>query len=380
MDSLSRPIRLALELVLTKGRTSIRPGDPIRDDEIKGAFGYISESLRASAVMRRFPSVRVKASLGAGRWSFIPWIAFLDERETNTTKSGVYCVILVRQDMSGVYLTMMRGVTEPKERLGNNHEAREWLKASAIQSRRFCTDLLQAGFSLDNEVDLRSKTEPGRDYEAAIIAHKFYPADALPEDADLLRDLDDLLDAYGNYLRSHGEITAPEIDQEAPPRNASTGGRPRSWVFQGNPRVFDVCSAVSELRELTWLVTRYRNEINVGDRVFIWQSGSRAGVVALATVLTSPAAIEDGEVERSFRLLPMPDNERKTHRVRLRVDWVFHEIITKQTWMEHEVLRSAPIITMPSGTNFPLSDEQADLALAMVMKSVHGNQSLCFGV
>ena len=47
---------------------------------------------------------------------------FLDVRETGTTQHGVYPVLLFRQDMTGVYLTLAQGVTEPKQQ-GRAHAA-----------------------------------------------------------------------------------------------------------------------------------------------------------------------------------------------------------------------------------------------------------------
>ncbi len=57
--------------------------------------------------------MQVKASTGLGNWAAVPWIAFLDSRETNSTQSGVYPVLLFREDMTGVYMTIAQGVTQP---------------------------------------------------------------------------------------------------------------------------------------------------------------------------------------------------------------------------------------------------------------------------
>ena len=51
------------------------------------------------------PMIRVAWSVGQGNWARVPWIAFLDERETKTTQRGIYVVLLFREDMSGVYVT-----------------------------------------------------------------------------------------------------------------------------------------------------------------------------------------------------------------------------------------------------------------------------------
>ena len=53
----------------------------------------------------------------------------MDRRETVSTQQGVYGVWLFRKDMTGVYLTLNQGVTEPYKRLGTAG-AREFLGKS----------------------------------------------------------------------------------------------------------------------------------------------------------------------------------------------------------------------------------------------------------
>ena len=64
----------------------------------------------------------------------------------------------------------------------------------------------------------------------------------------------------------------------------------QTWIFQGNPDQFDLDTYLgTSPTQLPWLVTRYAQQIAVGDRVFIWRTqGSAkavAGVVAEATVV-----------------------------------------------------------------------------------------------
>jgi hypothetical protein len=71
----------------------------------------------------------------------------------------------------------------------------------------------------------------------------------------------------------------------------------RTWIFQGNPDDFDIDGYLAARpAELLWLVTRYANEIAVGDRVYLWRnqgtSGAVAGVVAEG-IVTAPPALRD---------------------------------------------------------------------------------------
>src|SRR5580692_8071116 len=89
-----------------------------------------ARALELSAPVKKRPTIKVVASAGKGNWALVPWISFLDERETTTTQRGVYAVILFRADMSGLYITLNQGVTEPKDTLGRP-KAREALQRRA---------------------------------------------------------------------------------------------------------------------------------------------------------------------------------------------------------------------------------------------------------
>jgi 5-methylcytosine-specific restriction enzyme B len=139
--------------------------------------------------------------VGQGVWANVPWIALLDERETTSTQHGVYVVYLFREDMSGVYLTYIQGVTN----LFNDFsaaKARQKLVAQAAEMREHADELSEYGFSLDNDVDLRTKGQLGRRYKLSTIAHKFYPESSLPDDQELLYDLERLLQVYDAYLET----------------------------------------------------------------------------------------------------------------------------------------------------------------------------------
>ena len=66
----------------------------------------------------------------------------------------------------------------------------------------------------------------------------------------------------------------------------------RAWIFQANPKYYDIDAALANLREISWSVNQYKQSISAGDAVFLWRSGPEAGIVATATVLAAPAATD----------------------------------------------------------------------------------------
>jgi 5-methylcytosine-specific restriction protein B len=164
-------------------------------------FKALADALsRVEPVLAR-NSLKVDWSVGSGNWARVPWIAFLDDRETTTTQHGVYPVILFREDGTGAYLALGQGVTEPKK-LGAR-EGMAQLQACAGRVRELCADLQDYGYSLDGDVDLRTTPGLGRDYEASVIAHRFYATGAVPFDQEIVADIAAILAAYDRYI-DHG--------------------------------------------------------------------------------------------------------------------------------------------------------------------------------
>ncbi|MFE0748029.1 McrB family protein [Gordonia sp. NPDC058843] len=168
---------------------------------IMSTMNTLVEQIRQSGPVKSRPNVMVKGSSGQGNWAFIPWIAFLDDRETTTTKTGVYPVLLFSHDMSGVFVTVAQGTTELRDQLGRR-EMLAHLQATATRVRRLDTSELAArGFALDNSIFLGDGTL-ARDYAASTIAFKYYERGQVPEDLEILRDLDAVLELSDRNIES----------------------------------------------------------------------------------------------------------------------------------------------------------------------------------
>jgi 5-methylcytosine-specific restriction protein B len=159
------------------------------------------DELVSSDVVRNHPEIRIEFSIGKGNWAGVPWLALMDGRLTDSIRHGVYCVYLFREDMSGVYLTLMQGVTDLIEE-HRRPEAHRMLRDNARSIRDVYTGLGHQGFSLDEGIDLRASTALGRDYEPSTIAYKLYETGRVPDDRELTSDLQTMLTAYDGYATS----------------------------------------------------------------------------------------------------------------------------------------------------------------------------------
>ena len=134
-----------------------------------------------------------------------------------------------------------------------------------------------------------------------------------------------------------------------------------SWIFQANPDIFDIDEAIGELKEITWKVNRYKDQVHAGDIVYLWKSGENAGIVAVGKILSEPALLKDLEIEKRF-IRPnaaRENGDKDFMRVRISVERVLGPMIRRQDLLNDPLLGSMQILRQSQGTNFVLNDEEA---------------------
>jgi hypothetical protein len=153
----------------------------------------------------------------------------------------------------------------------------------------------------------------------------------------------------------------------------------RTWVFQGNPDEFDLNTYLATRpAQLPWLVTRYANDISVGDRVYIWRTQGKdkaiAGVIAEAEVI-EPVTLraESADAAPFWRA---GAREATEHRPRallrlVRLASGRREVIRRDWCLEDPILQTLPNLKMAAGTNYPLGSEQAERLAALWSRTGH---------
>lgn len=139
--------------------------------------------------------IRVQGSIGQGNWATVPWIALMDSRITKSTQRGEYLVYLFAEDMSAVYLTFNQGVTEPINNFGRKG-GYAYLKGKVDQLRE---QLPLGGFIKDDQIEL-TPNGLGRDYQVSTVAYIRYDSGNLPNDEQLVADLEQLMRNYQLYV------------------------------------------------------------------------------------------------------------------------------------------------------------------------------------
>jgi 5-methylcytosine-specific restriction protein B len=162
---------------------------------------------------------KIIGSAGQGNWAAVPWVAVLDTNITESIQSGVYVVYLFGSDMDSVYLCLMLGVTETMQQ----HPGRSGLallrgKAADLRKQIDITGLAEEGAAI-------GQARLAQQYEAGIICYIKYDRGDIPDDGELLDDLEHMLKLYAQLkgnLAIEGQVREVPMDESPePPRSAS---------------------------------------------------------------------------------------------------------------------------------------------------------------
>ncbi len=135
------------------------------------------------------------------------------------------------------------------------------------------------------------------------------------------------------------------------------------WIFQANPKHYDIVAALSQLDEIAWRVPQHTGDVQKGDGVFLWRSGKEAGIVGIGTVAAAPGLLPVPEIERPYVLEAGTEGGEET-RVVLRVRQV--SPVPKPVIASLPGMADHQICTAPMGTVFPLDDDQSRVLRSQV--------------
>lgn len=135
---------------------------------------------------------------------------------------------------------------------------------------------------------------------------------------------------------------------------AAPGDRsPQRLDVQANPKLFalehalqiDGCDAID-----AWKVAVFKDKIQPGDIVLLWQSGKKAGIYAIAEA-TGP--VFEITVDTADEFV-----EPGGHKVPLRITQILEAPVSKARLLEERALAGLHILKAPFGTNFKVTAEE----------------------
>lgn len=175
-------------------------------------FGNFVRNDLANAFREKVPPhFKVKASVGQGVWTAIPWVGIFHPLETDTAQKGFYVVYLVNPLDKSISLSLNQGVKAVEVDVGTGHAARAELKrrANILIGR---TGKLAKPFTTAPIV-LGSQTGPGLAYEAGHAFGCTYTQIELSNSFKVEHDLQLMLEHYNDLVRNNGYIILSDNDE-----------------------------------------------------------------------------------------------------------------------------------------------------------------------
>ncbi len=138
---------------------------------------------------------------------------------------------------------------------------------------------------------------------------------------------------------------------------------PNYWVFQGNPKFYDIIGSLREGALKTWSVAAHKDKIQKGDKVILWVTGDNSGCYALCRVISDITIREDDPKEMTFYI---DKNENiKSERVEIEIEQnLFDKPILKEqltTFVEFANFKGGN-----QGTNFTATKEQYERIISII--------------
>jgi 5-methylcytosine-specific restriction protein A len=138
-----------------------------------------------------------------------------------------------------------------------------------------------------------------------------------------------------------------------------------TWIFQGNPSVFDINNYVKNHKYIWWSLRQehFRDKIQLNDEVFLWRSdGGRkgtGGIIAKCKVAGLPQERADDSSAKDYWYTD--DWKDPYLAVKLEVLDVRIEdgFISRLSLLEHPILNNLLILRLRQQTNYLLSNEHA---------------------
>lgn len=152
----------------------------------------------------------IKGQMGQGSAAEIPYIAVLENTETNTTRMGIYVVYLFDPIEKTLYLTLNQGATEAQR-----CSSRDGVQPTAV-------DILQNHAAMYREIVSPSPTfkpaktkltedlRRAKEYNAGSICFAEYSLSELQNENQVASDLKDIVDLYDDLLNTL--YTEPKVD------------------------------------------------------------------------------------------------------------------------------------------------------------------------
>lgn len=148
-------------------------------------------------------------------------------------------------------------------------------------------------------------------------------------------------------------------------------GEPSAWIFQGNPKYYDVAGAITALDTMTWAVNQYPKQIKNGDRAYIWVSGPEGGIIATGMVACDPEMREPDLRDPYIRGDALKTIPYLAVDIQIQRRLAPENIVRRAVLLADERTKQLEILTYPGATNFRMTRNQEEVIESLIDGSYH---------
>jgi hypothetical protein len=130
---------------------------------------------------------------------------------------------------------------------------------------------------------------------------------------------------------------------------------PRAWVFAGTPQNNDF-DAMVKVDRLTWSVSAHKNEIAVGDRIYLYRFGPDSGLVAVGEI-AEPARLR-ARIPEDHRYLRNQELFGEANRALVRLIAAIEPTLSRDE-LVGAGLGDLAVLKAQGGTNFQVKADEA---------------------
>jgi restriction endonuclease Mrr len=127
------------------------------------------------------------------------------------------------------------------------------------------------------------------------------------------------------------------------------------WLFQCNPRRYDLQDAIKRGNDNNWAMNQHRDLVSPGDKVFFWETGPDACLRAVGSVTSPVYERGDGSFGR--------------YAVDIRYESVVSPALTRQEIQQDPVLGTFKPFSWAMGTNIPIRESTIVAAVEEAIRS-----------
>ncbi len=134
-----------------------------------------------------------------------------------------------------------------------------------------------------------------------------------------------------------------------------------AFIFQGNPKKFDVDGYITNNPNILWTANRYTTDMSVGDTAYIWRSGANAGVIAVGKITELPKSLDELKKTGKVRHEELVGNDEDSNMPKVGIEIDEYRLtenegmVERNSLKEDSILKNSLIIKNPQSSVFKLS-------------------------